>query len=54
MTAATLKRLECIGNWLRNGHINLTQIITVLAELEEIEALSDVEIDEINKSKDPH
>ena len=52
MTAATLERLECIGNWLRNGHINLTQIITVLAELEEIEALSDVEIDEMEGISD--
>ena len=26
MTAVNLERLECIGNWLRNGHINLVHI----------------------------
>lgn len=52
MTAATLERLECIGNWLRNGHINLTQISSVLEELEEIEELSDAEGDEIEEVSD--
>jgi hypothetical protein len=43
LSAENLERLECVGNWLRNGHIDITSLITVLQELDEIEVVSDIE-----------
>ena len=36
MTAENLERLECIGNWLRNGHIELRYLVTALLEADHI------------------
>lgn len=38
MTAENLERIECIGNWLRNGHINILQIISAI-DLEMIDEM---------------
>lgn len=47
MTADNLERLECIGNWLRNGHIDLVHIITAIEGISEIEVELDFDADEI-------
>ena len=47
MTAENLKRLKCIGNWLRNGHIDLVHIIIVIQEVNEIAAELDFNSDEM-------
>lgn len=49
MTAATLERLECIGNWLRNGHIKRKNIGILLSTEEESEAMPEIELDEIEE-----
>jgi hypothetical protein len=43
LSAENLKRVECVGNWLLNGHIDITSLITVLQELDQIEVVSDIE-----------
>jgi hypothetical protein len=56
LTAENLERLECIGNWRRNGHINTKNIIAVMGELDEMEGLLDEEYDgleETNGAKPP-
>jgi hypothetical protein len=35
MTAKNLERLECIGNWLRNGHIDIVHIILAMEATDE-------------------
>ena len=46
-----LERLKYIGNWLRNGHINVKQLFTVLAEINKMEGLSDMDLDEIDSDE---
>lgn len=47
MTAKNLETLECIGNWLRNGHIGLVQIITAIEGMNEMDAELEFDSDEI-------
>lgn len=47
MTADNLERLECIGNWLRNGHIDLVHIITAIEDMSEMEVELDFDSDEM-------
>jgi hypothetical protein len=47
MTAENLERLECIGNWLRNGHIDLVHIITAIKGVNDMAVELDFESGEI-------
>jgi hypothetical protein len=47
MTAENLERLECIGNWLRNGHINVVHIISVIEAIDEMPFDQDFDSDEM-------
>lgn len=47
MTANNLERLECIGNWLRNGHIDLVYIIMAIEDMSEMEVKLDFDSDEM-------
>ena len=47
MTANNLERLECIGNWLRNGHIDLVHIITAIEDMSEMEVELDFDTEEM-------
>ena len=47
MTAENLERLECIGNWLRNGHIDVVHIITAIEAINEMSIDLDLDSDEI-------
>lgn len=47
MTADNLERLECIGNWLRNGYIDVVHIITATEGMSEMEAELGFDSDEM-------
>jgi hAT family protein len=51
LTVENLERLECIGNWLRNGHIDMTHILTALQTMDEIEALVEDGLDEADSDE---
>ena len=36
MIAENLERLECISNWLRNGHIDVVYIISAIEAIDEM------------------
>jgi hypothetical protein len=48
LTTENLEILECVGNWLRNGHIQLIDLLTI-AEIED----GDIEMSE-NESDSGH
>lgn len=50
MTADSLERLECIGNWLRNGHIDVAHIITAAEDIGEMETELNFDSDDIRQS----
>lgn len=47
MTAENLERLECMGNWLRNGHISLVHIVTAMEGVDEMDAELEFDSDDI-------
>lgn len=47
MTAENLERLECMGNWLRNGHVTLVHIVTAMEGVDEMEAELELDSDDI-------
>lgn len=46
MTAENLERLECIGNWLRNGHIDPGRVITATEGMSETDPERDSDFSE--------
>ena len=47
MTVENLERLECISNWLRNRHINVVHIISVIELIDEMPFDQDFDSDEM-------
>ena len=50
MTADNLERLECIGNWLQNGHVDVAHIITAAEDIGEMESELKCDSDHIRQS----
>ena len=42
LSAENLERLECIGNWLRNGHITMVELLTAVDEIADDIAILDI------------